>query len=236
MVEGDAVVHQGLYEARYLASPQSGTPAALPASFTADIPPSLSREFFFPYTTCADWVRSIRDSGGTAAIDALFREPPASTAIVLHPERGPTWRAETVPLPDLAGVLGGGWKRESGGTFGEFQVRNYLQLRLPGLRAATAAAGWAGDRYDVYTRENESVAVFRLIFEDEAQAAEFRAAQDELLSASGAKGSAGGGMSVASRADGNTTARLATPGREVSFAIGSNAAIARRAAGLLGGG
>ena len=139
-------------------------------------------------------------------------------------------------MPDLSPGLGSGWKRESGGTFGEFQARNYLQLRLPGLRASTAAAGWAGDRYDVYAHDDDSVAVFRLVFADDTQATEFRAAQNELLGATGAKVSAGGGMTLASRPDGNTTARRSNAGRQVFFAIGSSADAARRAISLLGGG
>ena len=236
LIEGDAVTHQSLYEAKYLASLESGRNALL-AGFIADIPPSLNREFFFPYTTCAEWVRSIRDSGGTAAIDALFRDPPKSTALILHPERGSNWQPEAVTLPDLLPGLGSGWKRESGGTFGEFQVRNYLQLRLPGLRASTAAAGWAGDRYDVYAHDNDSVAVFRLVFADDTEATEFRAAQDELLGATGAKATTvAAGVTLASRPDGNTTARRSNAGREVFFAIGSSADAARRAISLLGGG
>ena len=236
LIEGDAVAHQGLYAAKYLASTGSGAGADLLAGFVSDIPPSLNREFFFPYTTCADWVQSARESGGTAAINALFRNPPKSTALVLHPERGLNWRPSAVSLPDLAHALGSGWKRESGGTLGEFQLRNYLQLRLPGLRSSIVAAGWAGDRYDVYSQGQESVAVFRVAFDDETKAAGFRAAQDDLLSAAGAKATLTGGVSVASRADGNTTARLSGSGREVIFAIGSNADVSRRALIIVGGG
>ena len=132
--------------------------------------------------------------------------------------------------------MGLGWSRESGGSFGEFELRNYLQLRLPGLRAATAAAGWVGDRYDVYTHADESVAVFRLGFVDEAQAEEFRTAQDELLKATGAKAAAAEGMTLATRPDGHTTARLSASGGEVIFAIGSNADATKRALQLLSGG
>lgn len=234
LIEGDAVTHQGLYEAKYLL--EAGGRGPVVATYPADLPPSLSREFFFPYTTCAEWARSIREAGGTAAVDALFRSPPTSTAVVLHPERGQDWRPAEVRLPDLARGLGGGWKRESGGTFGEFEVRNYLQLRLPGLQASTAAAGWQGDRYDVYTQNNEQVAVFRLVFSDANQAGQFRAAQDALLRATGAAATVASGVLIASRPDGNTTARLETSGREVLFAIGSSAGLAGRAIRLLGGG
>jgi len=233
LIEGDAVTHQGLYAAKYLAATETAPRSNLLAGFAADIPPSLNREFFFPYTTCVEWVRSIRETGGTAAIDALFRNPPKSTALVLHPERGPGWQPDAVSLPDMAAPLGSGWRHESGGTFGEFQLRNYLQLRLPGLRSSILAAGWMGDRYDVYSHRDDAVAVFRIVFADEAKAAAFGAAQDELLGATGAKVTSTMGLTVASRADGNTTVRLPNAGREVLFAIGSNAEAAQRAVALL---
>ncbi|MEO6397582.1 MAG: hypothetical protein ABIP13_03855 [Tepidiformaceae bacterium] len=236
LVEGDAVVHQGVYEAKYLGAPQRATGGVQLAVYTTDIPPSLNREFFFPYTTCADWVRSIRESGGTAAIDALFREPPTATAAVLHPERGLPLRPQAVSLPDLASGLGNGWRRESGGQFGEFQLRNYLQLRLPGLRAATASAGWDGDHYEVYGRDGDHVAVFRMVFSDDGKAEDFRAAQDELLRAMGAVTSSSAGLAVAERPDGTTTARAAGAGREVLFAIANRPALARQAMTLLAGG
>jgi hypothetical protein len=141
-----------------------------------------------------------------------------------------------VKLPDLSGGLGNGWKRQSGGQLGEFELRNYLQLRLAGLPASEAAAGWSGDHYDVYVDGNQSVAVFRAKFSDGAEAAQFATAQSGFLKAAGAHQSADGAVTLDETNDGNTTARLAVNGDEVVFAIGSSKELADKALKVLGGG
>ncbi|MBE0608155.1 MAG: hypothetical protein IH609_02130, partial [Dehalococcoidia bacterium] len=187
VIEGDAVTHQGLWDGRQVALP-GGTRLFLSGSLSASsTPPSIERELRFPYTTGAEWVNIVRSQEGPAAIDRYLAGEPLSTAHILHPElRDAGWSPETVTLPDLAAALGGGWKRESGGTLGEFHLRNYLELRLTALPAVTAAAGWRGDHYDVYVNGDESVSVFRARFADAGEAAEFTAAQRELLTLAGA--------------------------------------------------
>ncbi|MEO9255216.1 MAG: hypothetical protein ABI305_06735, partial [Tepidiformaceae bacterium] len=114
--------------------------------------------------------------------------------------------------------------------------RNYLQLRIRGLDASTAAAGWSGDHYDVYVDGGESVAVFRVKFSDGNEAAQFGSAQTEFLKAANAKHSTDGPVELDETGDGNTTARLAINGDEAVFAIGSSKEIADKALKLLGAG
>jgi len=235
VVEGDAVTHQGLWEGRQVVLP-GGTRLFLsggPAVFST--PPSIERELRFPYTTGAEWVNIVRSREGTAAIDRYLAGEPLSTSHILHPElRDAGWSPETVELPDLAAALGGGWKRESGGTLGEFHLRNYLELRLTALPAVTAAAGWRGDRYDVYVNGTDSVAFFRVRFAHETGAAEFTAAQAELLTVAGATPADSPSGVVAELRDGRTTIQLASPNSsEVLFVIGSSREVAERAAAAL---
>jgi hypothetical protein len=235
VVEGDAVTHQGLWDGRQVALPGgtrlflSGAP---PASNT---PPSIERELRFPYTTGAEWVNIVRSQEGTATIDRYLAGEPLSTAHILHPElRDARWHPESVALPDLGAALGGGWKRESGGTLGEFHLRNYLELRLTALPAVTAAAGWRGDRYDVYVNGDGSVAVFRVRFADQTEAAEFAAAQRELLTLAGAAPAESPAGVVAELKDGRTTIQLASPNSsEVLFVVASSREVAERAADAL---
>ncbi|MGE0570816.1 MAG: hypothetical protein AB7H85_17565 [Dehalococcoidia bacterium] len=160
-VEGDAVTHEGaatrrgmLPAGRLYALGDFLRPSALAT------PAPIERELRFPYTTGANWIAGVKAEGGTAAIDALLADPPASTAVVLHPERGADWQPERPQTRDLTAALGSSWTRESGGSFGEFHWGNFLQTRLRGLEAAAAAATWKGDRYDIYVRGNDSAAVF----------------------------------------------------------------------------
>jgi hypothetical protein len=235
VIEADAVLTERAYTARYLEAPGV---RGLFASYTqaADAPASIQRELLFPYTTCVDWLGVIRAAGGQAAVDKLFTAP-LSTADVLHPELlASGMRRASVALPDLAGALGKGWSRQSGGTFGEFQLRNYLQLRVPAFDASQAAAGWAGDRYDVYTRGGDSVAVFRVQFRDAGEARKFADVQGALLRAEDAKVSTSGPVTLSATNDGNTTARVAASGADVVFAIGSNSDVALRAVKAIAGG
>jgi hypothetical protein len=235
VVEGDAMVNEALYTSSHVMAVGSGRVYLLGASTTAaDVPPSIAREFLFPYLAGTDWLKGVRAKGGTAAVNAMITDPPKGSAYVLHPELQSTgWQPSIVTLPDLSGVLGAGWARESGGTFGEFQLRNYLQLRLRATEAVTAATGWAGDHYDVYAGGNESVAAFRVQFRDAAEAAEFASAQERFLQAAGAKVTTEAGTRLAATPDGNVTATTATSGDQVVFVIGSNSDVAARALAAL---
>ncbi|MCL4243358.1 MAG: hypothetical protein KJ048_18555 [Dehalococcoidia bacterium] len=235
VIEGDAVTHQGLWDGRQLALP-GGTRLFLSSGLSASsTPPSIERELRFPYTTGAEWVNIVRSLEGTAAIDRYLAGEPIATAHILHPElRAAGWQPEGVALPDIAPALGGGWKRESGGTFGEFHLRNYLELRLPALPSVQAAAGWRGDRYDVYVDGTDSVATFRTRFADGREAAGFAAAQREMLAAAGATRTESPAGMVAELRDGRTTIQLPSPDpAEVLFVVASSRAVAERAAEAL---
>ena len=239
LVEGDAMTHQQRWAQKYLAVPV-GTGAgramllASPVSLQA-VPAAIARELLFPYTTGAEWVGDVRSRLGAAGVTALFRALPRNTSYVLHPELlNSEWKAAAVSLPDLSKALGNGFTRESGGTFGEFSLRNWLQSRLKALDAANAAAGWDGDHYDVYVSGKESVAVFRLRFRDEAEARQFAEAQQAYLKATNAA-PAGGDARVVATPDGIATATTGVRGVEVVFTLASSPDLAKRALDALSG-
>ncbi|HEY5477658.1 MAG TPA: hypothetical protein VIK11_13195 [Tepidiformaceae bacterium] len=230
VIEGDAVTYAGIYADRFLAAPIASrlTLVSLPAA--SDAPASLTREFYFPYQDGAAWVEGVQAKHGAAGVDALLQQIPHGTAYVLHPERlDAGWQPASVSLPDLSASLGNGWARESGGTFGEFELRNYLQLHIPGGNAATVAAGWDGDHYDVYVNGSQSVAAFRLHFADTAGANSFLAAQATFLAGAQGKATRQGAITYTQTADGNVTATTAAVGSDVMFVIGSSQAAAQRA-------
>jgi hypothetical protein len=235
VIEGDAVSTQRDYDSRYTAISMGGTVIlANVARLSAAAPASIQRELLFPYTQGSDWIAAIRQQGGNDAVDALLRNPPQGTVFVFHPDRLQTgWEPRKVALPDMSHALGDGWKRQSGGQFGQFELQNYLQLRLPGLDAVQGADGWAGDHYDVYVHDDESVAAFRIAFSSEDEARQFTSAQDALLKAEGAQPSERDELTLRSLADGTTTARLTLRDSSVTFVIGSTAGIAARAADAL---
>lgn len=234
-IEGDAVTTQRNYDAKYAAvGVGSGVLLVDAARLQAATPAAIQRELLFPYTNGADWIDGIRQRGGNTAVDSLLREMPDGTVYVFHPERiGTGWKPQIVTLPPLGRALGDGWSKQSGGQFGQFEVQNYLQLALPGLRAVQGADGWAGDHYDVYTHGTESVAVFRIVYSSAEGASRFGQAQDDLLKAEGARASSEGGLAYLTLNDGDTTVRIHGGGATVTFVIGSTAASAKRAAEAL---
>ncbi|MGI8927574.1 MAG: hypothetical protein ACR2HN_13165 [Tepidiformaceae bacterium] len=232
VVEGDAVAHEEAYTRAHLASPRgSGLFFAADAALQApDVPPSIARELFFPYTTGTDWLKGVLRSKGLDAVNRMLVDPPKGTAFVLHPELADQgWQPQEVKLPELGLALGSGWQRESGGSWGEFGISNYLRLQLSAADARGAAAGWAGDHYDVYAQGAQSVALFRLAFRDAAEAGEFARRHEEFLVGIRRDGTTTDGATLHTMADGDVTATAGASGNEVVFAIGSSAGLAQAA-------
>ncbi|MBE0609329.1 MAG: hypothetical protein IH609_08110, partial [Dehalococcoidia bacterium] len=85
-----------------------------------------------------------------------------------------------------------------------------------------------------YVNGDESVSVFRARFADAGEAAEFTAAQRELLTLAGAAPAESPSGVVAELRDGRTTIQLASPNSsEVLFVVGSSREVAERAANAL---
>ncbi|MDQ3856053.1 MAG: hypothetical protein M3281_06615, partial [Chloroflexota bacterium] len=116
--------------------------------------------------------------GGWQAVNAAYRNPPQSSEQILHPEKYTQNRDEptAVTVPDISRSLGAGWKRLDENTFGEFQVRVMLSASSESERASAAAAGWDGDRYQLWTRGDEDALVWQSVWDSERDADDFAAA------------------------------------------------------------
>ncbi|MDX1661189.1 MAG: hypothetical protein R3326_05315 [Gemmatimonadota bacterium] len=122
-------------------------------------PKALQRLLLFPYVEGADFVLAVRERGGWDAVDRLYREPPASTEQILHPER--YWNGSDPPRSiDLPSGAPSETTRMSG-SWGEFGVALVLEAALgDSLAAREAARGWAGDRYAL-SRAEDGTRVYR---------------------------------------------------------------------------
>lgn len=229
VVEGDAEVHESEYSGG--SGIRMGSSVLLlrgePAQI-AGIPPSFIREMFFPYQSGSIFARTVLREHGIEMLNELTAEPPGGTSLILHPERVDTdWAPREVNLPNITAALGTGWGRESGGTLGEFRWMNYLQMELTGVISADAAEGWEGDAYDVYVNGDESVAIFRVGFEDAAEADVFRLAHSSFLEETMSDLRINGELLVAERPNGVVTVVLDEgSGADVVIAIGSSADVA----------
>lgn len=236
VLEGDAVVNEGLWTREHAFRPHETFSMLLSGGSASGVSASIEREFRFPYEAGAEWVSTAGPNAGRAAVNEVLSGRRITTAEILHPGlRAAGWTPASVALPDVSRALGGGWKHEAGGAFGEFHLRNYLQLHAPALAAVGAADGWSGDRYDVYVRDGAAVAVLRVRFRDAQESSEFVTAHDRWLTEAGAELRQSEKRTFATLADGRTIARSSTPG-EVTLVIGSNREFAEKAAAILGGG
>jgi hypothetical protein len=180
LVEGDAVLGMVLYADEHIAIfdlLQSVSTAGGLESTALEASPAFIRQMeLFPYEQGLEFVLALYESGGWAAVDEAYDQPPQSTEQVLHPER---YREEDVPqevsLPDLAAELGGGWQEVEGDVLGELGLRLAFAHHMGPAAATLAAEGWAGDRYVLLQQGSEGpfVLVMRTYWDDQDESDEF---------------------------------------------------------------
>src|SRR4051794_37997083 len=155
LVEGTATELMYAYARRHFTAEET-LGGVLGSAFadTGSLPGFLQAQLVFPYTGGQAFVAALRERAGGrwTLVDLAERtRPPASTEQVMHPEK---WVAVEPPAPVRTGAaraLGGGWERAARGVLGEFQTRELLS-RAGGGGSAEAAAGWGGDRYELWRR------------------------------------------------------------------------------------
>lgn len=179
LIEGDAELAQAAYIVGFLDDEQRRSLVqefmSFDLSFLAGAPEVILEQFGFPYVEGADFVEQVFDTGGRAAVDAAFADPPVSTEQVLHPEKYMAGEvALTVALPDVAAALGDERTELFRDTVGEFLIRVILDLELSSTRASTVAAGWGGDSIALHSDTTGRVlAVWVIAWDDSNEAQEF---------------------------------------------------------------
>lgn len=137
-----------------------------------DLPPYIQRALVFPYVAGARFIDSIGTWG--PANRALRGRPPVSTEQVLHPQK---YHAGERPRSALGRPHPGtGWVSRAAGTLGEFDTRELVRSSDSPRRAARAAAGWGGGRYELWERRGQHVLVAAWRWDSPRDAAEFAAA------------------------------------------------------------
>ncbi len=158
----------------------------------SQMPLVLRRQLEFPYTEGFLFIDDVHGLGGFEAVNETLADPPDSTEQILHSQKyydgeGPV----DVQLDDVSGALGEGWSRVYEQTMGELLIQvlatggDEPPATLPGLPVewphAEAAAGWGGDRLNMYEHADGRWAiVWQTAWDTEADAAEFEARVNEL--------------------------------------------------------
>jgi len=148
-------------------------------------PRLLVEMLYSAYMQGALMVDQVKAAGGWEAVSRLYADPPQSTEQVLHPEklRAPRDAPRLPALDDVAGALAGDWILVEEDVLGELGIRAMLRTwedpELPDSgAAASAAAGWGGDRYALFERKapEGELLVWRTVWDSARDASEFAAA------------------------------------------------------------
>lgn len=135
----------------------------------ASVPAVLKRSVVAPYIDGVAFAHALRAQGGWAAVDAAWRDPPATTEQMLHPEKYRAREpAERVPAP--AAMAGGPDRVIYHDVLGEQTLRIAFEEWVPPATAAEAASGWAGDSVAVFATGDRRAVAVRLRYDSEEQA------------------------------------------------------------------
>jgi hypothetical protein len=157
LIEGDATMLQSQWLRTYATAADISSLFDLNSTLESPVfstaPEFIQQSLMFPYEQGATFVLRFYMRGQWAAVDELYRNPPASTEQILHPERYPDNVPIRLELPDLESALPPGWEEIDRDTLGEWQLRMMLSQFLPGDSATLAASNWGGDSYIVLYNE-----------------------------------------------------------------------------------
>jgi len=146
-------------------------------------PRFLQELLLFPYLHGALFVQQFRSLHPWAAMSDLYRDPPRSTAQILHPEAFLGDREDPLPvaLPDLRPILAQRWRLTTEDELGEWALGMVLETFL-GPTGRGLAEGWRGDRYQLWEHEQGQLAlIYRVRWEAEGAAGSFAQAYAGLI-------------------------------------------------------
>ena len=127
-----------------------------------EAPLILRQQLVFPYVYGLEFVKMALTQGGWARLKHVYQRPPVSTEQVLHPEK---YFATTPDLPSHVTLQGAGeqlhgiWDKVKHDVLGEFLLSVILQQFLPEEEARQSAAGWRGDRYELWRHQDSGQAL-----------------------------------------------------------------------------
>jgi hypothetical protein len=156
LIEGDATLAMTIYMAKNplvgLAFLRAFGSTGSSSEQFKQAPRALRESLVFPYQEGLEWATTVYKRGGWSMVSNAFTELPQSTEQILHPEKYFAHEAPVkVNLPDVRGLLGSRWKRIDYDVSGEWSYYLILDQFLNSqAESRRAAAGWGGDRYEIY--------------------------------------------------------------------------------------
>jgi hypothetical protein len=238
LVEGSATDVMIEFAVRYLNPVELLATAETIDEGTGEVPTAYVDLLTWTYLGGRKFIAELRDyAGGWKLVDyALESRPPATTEQVLHPRKYIRDERPSQLRIDPAQLRASGWTIADRSVFGELATDYLLRVGADPETARAAAAGWNGDRYELWRRgvapgaceypcRADLVLVAKWAFDRPADAGQFDGAARTYLAALGEK--LGG---PAWRLDGGY-ASLAWAGDVVALAFAPSEQLARNAAG-----
>lgn len=147
----------------------------------------LRESLMFPYIAGMQYMRWLVGKEGKAGYAVALKNPPRSTAEVLHPGRAAP-ASDDFRTPEVS-PLPAGYRLLGSNVFGELDVRILLKQYTDEGTARRLAPAWRGFRYAVYENQSRSHAflVHRSRWQDAKAAAAFADAYRKVLTAKGEK-------------------------------------------------
>ena len=145
------------------------------------LPPLLREKLVFPYREGSQFVQWAYATRGLEGINALFANPPLSSAQIIHPERFYIRRQN--PLRIVAWGLVQQMKQTAiiEQTLGEYLTRLLLASRYSSVEATRIASGWAGDHLSAYPDSENLITCWISAWDNETSAQEFSGAFEAVL-------------------------------------------------------
>jgi hypothetical protein len=185
LTEGDATLLSRLWAQQNLSPDQlSQLGQSNPGASLAAAPLFLREQLLFPYSEGFSFIRQIYQTSGYAGVEDVYRNPPQSTAQILHINKYRNHIAPTeVDLPDLSqGPLGDGWREINSNIFGELDLRLILSQLIDSAHGVRGADGWAGDRWELLEKDGRQALVIKSVWDTEDDATDFFAAFSQGMS------------------------------------------------------
>lgn len=137
-------------------------------------PAVLMRSLFAPYLDGLRFVHELRERGGWAEVDRVWKHPPQTTEQVLHLEKYDQFEpAIEVAVP---AAPPGKWVEVLHDVWGEQTLRIVLEEWTDRATARAAATGWGGDRIVAFEQGENRAMAWHIVFDDSADAQEMFAA------------------------------------------------------------
>ncbi|MBN1438383.1 MAG: hypothetical protein JW929_03150 [Anaerolineales bacterium] len=154
-------------------------------------PPCFSKMVEFAYYNGLNFVGTLWSLGSWARVNQAYQNLPVSTEQILHPQKYLNGeKPAAMRDPKIENKLGDSWRLIKSDSLGEYMTFLLLSYgsdsfaQIPAETAQTAAAGWGGDRYYVYSdsaQEDRIVLAAEWTWDTNADAADFMVAMQDYL-------------------------------------------------------